>query len=296
MLPLRWAALIAPVLLLPTCRARAQPTPKLERVSIEDGSGAARWSAAEATVTTSTRFAQRGGTSLQFHVLVDHFAGEPNYPVGWPRINLELPAELQDWSRYDFLELVIHTETSRAALPPTPLGFIAHTPDRAHEYDRALTEVRKGATVTIAVPLAKIPRHSLVPLIQFFVSESDYRHGDVVDFTIDDIALTRYAEPGLSGLAPLESVAFDDTTHLGARFQLLGVEPGKTARVTARLTQAGRMVGEGQWNLPRGEHEVWLALKQPPKVGPADLALYLGGLQGVARLRVVPSPYAGGGK
>jgi hypothetical protein len=273
-----------------------QEAPKMERVSIEDGSGAARWGPAEATVEESAEFAGADGKSLHFHIDVNHTTGQPDYPIGWPRMAMKPPEELQDWSRYDFLELVIHTESSREALPSSPLGFIAHTPDKANSYNRNLAELKKGETTTIVIPLSQIPRHNLVPHIQFFISEANYRHGDVLDFYIDDIALTRYAGPTLSDFAPLQSIAFSDAACLGARFRLLGIEEGKTANVKACLRQGGAVVAEGQWELPRGEHEMWLPLKEPPKAGEATLELALGESRQTAMVRVVSSPYAEGGK
>jgi hypothetical protein len=282
---LAWAAWLA------AAACAAQNVPKMERVSIEDGSGAARWAPAEATVETSTDFADRGGTSLHFHIDVDYFAGQPDYPIGWPRMSMELPEGLQDWSRFDFLELVIHAETSREALPSSPLGFIAHTPDKQNAYNRNLSELKKGETTTIVIPLSEIPRHNYVPHIQFYISESNYKHGDVLDFYIDDIALTRYDSPTLSEVVPLQSVVFDDARCVGVKFRLLGVEEGVTATVAASLRQDGRVVAEARWDLPRGEHEVWLPLKQPPKAGEASLELSLGESRQSAKLRIVQSPY-----
>ena len=276
--------------------ATAQTAPPMERVSIEDGSGAAGWGPAEATVEESAEFAGADGKSLHLHIDVDHTAGEPNYPIGWPRMAMKPPPELQDWSRFDFLELVIHTETSREALPSSPLGFIAHTPDKQNAYSRNLSELRKGETTTIVIPLSQIPRHNHVPHIQFYISESNYKHGDVLDFYIDDVALTRYAAPTLSDFVPLQSIAFSDAACLGARFRLLGVEEGRTVGVKARLRQGETAIAEVAWELPRGEHEVWLPLKAPLTPGEAVLELSLDKPQQSATLRIVASPFSGGGK
>jgi hypothetical protein len=276
--------------------AAGQAPPRLERVSIEDGSGAARWTPAEATVEESTEFAGPDGKSLHFHIDVDYTTGQPDYPIGWPRMSMQPPAELQDWSRYDFLELVIHSETSRDSLPSTPLGFIAHTPDRAHEYSRTLTELKKGETTTIVIPLSEIPRHNLVPHNQFFISESNYRDKDVVDFYIDEIALTRYAEPGLSDCAPLQSIAFADAAPLGLRFRVLGIDEGQTGLVKATLKQGGTLVAEGQWELARGPQEVWFVPKQPLKPGEAQVEVTLGQSRWTGTMRIVASPYGEGGR
>jgi hypothetical protein len=277
----------------------AQPVagqePKMERLSIEDGSTASEFYVAEATVTTSGKYAELGGTSMLFHIDVDHFAGQPDYPIGWPRTGRDIPKDERDWSGYDFLELVIHTETSRDALPRTPLGLIVYVPDKPNAYQRTLAELKKGETTRIVIPMSEIPRHENVTRIQFFISESNYADGDVLDFYIDDIALTRYAEPFISGVKPLQSIAFNNATHLGVQFRLLGVDAGKRVPVTARVRQGDAVIGQGEWQLGRGEQEVWIEVSAPPQAGEATLELFLDEPREVAKIRFIESPFAEAG-
>lgn len=279
-------------LLLVASACTSQPEPPMERLSIEDGSNAEAWVPSEATVTTSKENAELGDTSLLFHIDVNHTTGQPDYPIGWPRMYLKPPEELCDWSGWDFLELVIHVETSRDALPSRPIGLILYTPDKQSRYDRTLSELKPWETVRIRIPLSEIPRHDNVPHIQFFISESDYTHGDTVDFTIDDIGLLRYSEPALSDIEALQSIAFSDATQIGCKFRLLGVRVDETGTVHGRLMQGTQALGTGEWELGRGSHEVWLKLASPPKVGEASLELYMGDPSEVAKVRIVPSPFA----
>jgi hypothetical protein len=269
--------------------------PKMERQSIEDGSTASEFYVAEATVTTSDKHAELGGTSTLFHIDVDHFAGQPDYPIGWPRTGRDIPEGQRDWSGYDFLELVIHTETSREALPRDPLGLIVYVPDKPNAYNRTLTELKKGETTRIVIPMSEIPRHDNVTRIQLFISESNYTHGDVLDFYIDDIALTRYAEPFISGVKPLQSIAFSDTTHLGVQFRLLGVAEREKVAVTGRLRQGDEVIGKGEWQLGRGDQEIWIELTAPPKPGEAVLELFLDEPRELAKIRFIESPFAEAG-
>jgi hypothetical protein len=289
------ACLVVGLLLAVGAQLVAGQEPKMERLSIEDGSTASEFYVAEATVTTSDKHADRGGTSMLFHIDVDHFAGQPDYPIGWPRTGRDVPEDQRDWTGYDFLELVIHVETSREALPRDPLGLIVYVPDKPNAYSRTLAELRKGETTRIVVPMSDIPRHHNVTRIQFFISESNYAHGDVLDFYIDDIALTRYAEPFISDLEPLQSVAFSDASHLGVQFRLLGVEDGKQVAVTGRLRQGEEVIGKGEWQLGRGEQETWIELTAPPKAGEASLEVFLGEPREVAKVRFVESPFAEAG-
>ena len=269
--------------------------PKMERLSIEEGSTASEFYVAEATVSTSDQHAERGGTSMLFHIDVDHFAGQPDYPIGWPRTGRDIPEEQRDWTGHDFLELVIHAETSREALPRTCLGLILYTPDKPNAYNRTLDELKKGETTTIVIPTSEIPRHDDVTRFQLFISESNYTHGDVLDFYIDDIALTRYAEPFISDVKALQSIAFSDVSHLGVQFRLLGVDEGQTAAVTGRIRQGDRAIGMGEWQLARGEQEAWIELTARPKPGEATLELFLDEPREVATIRFIESPFAEGG-
>jgi hypothetical protein len=283
--------LIAAVLAVtPDLYCAAQDDP-LERLSLEYGSGADRWTAAEATATISHEHARLGDTSLLFHVDVDHTTGQPEYPIGWPRIHWKPPEELRDWSDWDFVQLVIHVETSRDSLPGKPLGFILHTPDRERQYNRQLTEVQPGETSTVTIPLSEIPDHENVTHIQFYISESEYKHGDVLDFFIDAIALLRYTKPTLSGVEVLQEVAFTTTRAIGVRFRLLGLAADEEAEVRGRLVDGETVLGSDTWTLGREQHEVWLAMDPRAARGDATLELALVGSREAVPVRIVPSPF-----
>jgi hypothetical protein len=289
------AALLLGWLLVPAlCQ---QSAPKMETVFLEDGTGAAKWNVAEATATASDQHGLAGKPSLRFHVDVNHETGEKAYPIGWPRINRPVPEGQRDWSGFDFLELVIYSETSRDALPKAPLGFILHTPDRAQEYHRVLSEVRKGETARIVIPLSEIPRHEDVTLMQFYLSESNYRHLDTVDFLIAEVALTRYAEPTVSDAQTVQAIAYDDVTHLGARFRLLGLPAGQKTPVRCRVRQGEKVLGDMLAQLDRGEHELWAKLTSRPTPGEGVVEVLLGKPVTAGKVRFVASPFPGkGGK
>ena len=61
---------------------------------------------------------------------------------------------------------------------------------------------------------------------------------------------------------------------------------------TVRLRLGERVLAEGEWELSRGEHEVWLALDGQLQPGEAALELYLTEPQEVAKVRIVSSPFA----
>ena len=165
-----------------------------------------------------------------------------------------------DWAAWDFLRCWIYVETSRNALPLEPIGLGLHTPDRANAYNRTLGELRKDQWIEIRLPISQIARAQDVRQIQFHVAESNYKHGDRVDFYLNDLALVRYAEPTLFNLTAENSVLFSDAAHLPVRFELLGVKPSSQAHVICELRRDGRVVASASVELSRGLQRVVLDL------------------------------------
>lgn len=266
----------------------------MEKLVIASGEDAGAWGCAEATMTSTTERTKTGTAVLHFHIDVDHHAGEKAYPIGWPRTNRPFSEDWQrDWSAFDFVRLWVHADTSREKLPSSPVGLILYTPDKARAYHRALSEVRKGEWVKIEVPISRIPRHENVTRVQFFVSESNYKDHDVVDFYIDDICLLRYAEPHLSEVALRPSVAFADAASFVVTFRASGIPKDKKVQATASLVAEGQDLLHVRQEVVRGANELALNLrgsKVPAGYYKVRVALEGGDAQELD-LRVVDSPW-----
>lgn len=272
--------------------AREGPMEKRALVSADD---AKTWSPAECTAAPSTARVKVGPSSWLWHVDVDYFSGEAKYPIGWPRIGHAIPAgELGDWSDWDFLHLWVYVDTSRDALPKGPAGLGLHTPDRANAYNRPLAELKKDQWVELNLPISEIPRHGDVRNIQFHLAEANYRHGDRVDFYLNDLALTRYAEPTLFGFTPENTVLLADATRLAVRFQLLGLKAGERARVACELSREGKVAARASTEAARGAQRVLLELGRAQLVpGTYELRATITGRAqaATASVRVVESPW-----
>ncbi|MDH7568732.1 MAG: hypothetical protein QHJ73_04010 [Armatimonadota bacterium] len=259
----RWVAALVCVAAWPAV-GWADPGPDaspMEKLLLFGGNTAPEWSVAESTVAETRTRVKATPSALHWHVLVDHTAGEALYPIGWPRFNHAIPeGPLRDWSGYDYLHFWLYVETSRTTLPGTPASLILHTPDKAMAYSRTLTEAKKDQWVEVNVPLATIPRIHDVRLIQFAISESNYRHGDTIDFYIDDLSLLRYAQPVLLDFAPESGAVFSDTRYLPIVFRLSGVKPGDQVPVVCRLQREGRTMVETTTTAARGRQRVLLDL------------------------------------
>lgn len=206
-----------------------------ERLALDDMEDVSDWyngSPEETTISASDRHVKQGRSALLFGNLVDHTKGEKNYPVGWPRTGKDLaPANLSDWSGYDSFECWIYAETSRPRLPKTPLGVgFYHTgPKRSSHFP--LAEVKKDAWVKIVIPVARLLDPKDVRRVQFNISESDYKHGDRVDFYLDDLVLTRFVEPAVAELNLGRKILYSRDRNLVAHYKLVGYKDLDTTKV-----------------------------------------------------------------
>jgi hypothetical protein len=288
---------------LPLAATLYSASPSLPVAAMEQrvliGSDSPRdWSTAESTVETSAGRAPGGRSALHWHVTVDHFAGEPNYPIGWPRLLRGLKDAARDWSGWDFLRLRVLTETSRANLPTEPVGLGLYLPDRNGALNRPLNELRRGEWVEIMIPLVDVPRHHDVRQLQLHIAEARYRHQDQLDFYFDEVVLLRYATPTLLDFAAEHAVMFADAPQIPVRFQMTGVQPGASVAVVCELRREGKVVARAEVTATRGAARTLLDVSRA-KLPPGEYELTAraagGTAAATATVRLVDSPWPGKG-
>ena len=266
----------------------------MERRELVDVRDAKAWTVAECTIEPARGPNADGPAMWHWHVDVDYFAGEAKYPVGWPRISHSFAEAERDWSAWEFLHFSVYVETSRATLPKEAAGFSLLTPDRASEYNRPLGELAPGRWVEFNLPLSAIPRHHDVRQIQFHIAESNYTHGDRLDFFVRELALTRYAEPTLFGFTTENTVLFSDARRVPVRFELLGVKPDARALVRCELWRDGKVLADTTNAASRGAQRVLLEFAAAT-LSPGNYEVRAGiagrPLSAVANVRVVESPW-----
>lgn len=266
-----------------------------EKMPLVTTSDLPKWSAVESRLEPAPERTKVPGVSWRWHVDVDYTTGEAKYPVGWPRISRTIPeGALRDWAEWDFLRCWIYVETSRSALPLEPIGLGLHTPDRTNAYNRTLSELRKDQWTEIRIPISQIAGAEDVRQIQFHVAESNYKHGDRVDFYLNDLSLVRYAEPALFNLAAENTVLFSDAAQLPVRFELLGVKPLAHARVSCEVRRDGRVFAKSAVELSRGLQRVVLDLsgaKLLPGIYEVHASVNDRAQDTHAAVRVVESPW-----
>ena len=267
----------------------------MERLVLFDPHAAKQWSQAESSAETSTTRTRSSAPTLHWHVTVDHTTGEPKYPIGWPRITQTIPdGPLRDWSAWDFLHFWVFTETSRERLPRDPVGLTLYAPDKSSGFLRRLSELKKRTWTEVTVPIAQISRPADVRLIQFHISESDYRHQDTLDLYFDELALLRYAKPTLLDFAAERAVMFDDTKHIPAHFRLSGVKPDEMLEVSCELRREGRIAARASVKATRGLQRALLDVSRT-RLTPGEYELVATVAGGppptAAKVRLVESPW-----
>ena len=268
----------------------AAPTGDIERRALIDVTSANAWSPAEATLTPTVEKTS-GQKALFFHVPVDWKGGEKAYPIGWPRITLDLPAAAQDWSRFEKLRFRVLLKTACKNLPPAPLHLNVSSGGQRQNWGRDATGLQKDRWTEFSFNVADIPFNTQVRSMQFFVSESEYRDGDVLDFYLADVELVRHARPTLTAITPLTAVAFADDPAMPVLVEMAGVGPGEQALVEIALTRDGKTVASKKMSLGQGVTRVTLALPAGLAAGPYSLTARAASGHAAATVTLAPSPW-----
>jgi hypothetical protein len=281
--------------ILTTAAAALAQSPVMEKQLLFGGASAKGWSPAESTVEVSPARVKVNPTALHWHVTVDYYGGEKNYPIGWPRFSRAIPEGPQrDWSAWDYLHMWVYTDTSRAALPKEAVGLGIQAPDKATALHRPLAELKKGEWVKIMVPVSAVTNPADVRNIQFHIAEANYKHGDQLDLFIDDLALLRYAQPTILDFAAETAVMFAGARVLPVKLKLAGIAPGQRAEITCELRRDGQPVAQATASAERGPQRLALDLGSK-KLPPGDYELsarVAGNSQPVtAKARLVESPW-----
>ena len=203
---------------------------KLQVLYLDALAEPARWGPAECTVGAAAKLKADGRPTLHMHIPVDHHGGEKKYPIGWPRmyLNLKRPAET-GWTEFERFEFLIHATMSRPAPPKRVLNLQIHCPDKRNALGRNLAEIRLGQWARVSIPIRAIKDVEQVARLGLNISDSDYKHGDVLDFRIGAFRLVRAAEFGLATLRVTAPVIYRDRSRVSVELEAVG-PPGKVAR------------------------------------------------------------------
>jgi len=203
---------------------------KLQVLHLDGLADPARWGPAECTVEAAEKLKADGRPTLHLHIPVDHHGGEKKYPIGWPRmyLNLKKPAETA-WGDFERFEFSIHAAMSRPTPPKSSLNLQIHCPDKHNALNRNLSEIRLGQWARVSIPIRSIKDVAQVARLGLNISESNYKHGDKLDFHIGGFRLVRAAEFGVASLRVAAPVVYRDRPRLTIALEAVG-PPGKVRR------------------------------------------------------------------
>jgi hypothetical protein len=256
--------------------ARGLTEANKERRAVDEMEDAAGWyngSPEETTLSTSSERVKQGRGSLCFANLIDHTRGEKSHPIGWPRTGKDLAkGGLSDLSGYDFFECWIYTETSRDALPRSPLSINFYHSGPKRSTSLPLDQVKKDEWVRVVIPLDDMPDADDVQRVQFSISESNYKHSDRVAFYIDDIVLTRYVNPAVAELTVEPTLLYHDAGTLLAGYRLVGSRGLDGVRGELTLLGGDAQVARAEQPLARAGE--W-AVPLPPRLEPGSYTVRL---------------------
>ena len=145
-----------------------------------------RWDPYECTVT-----AVEGGMTV--NMPIDHKGGEKNYPIGWPRTYFQrLRPEEKDWSKAKAVSFKFKLEFT-GTTQKFPVTFHVRTLAPGAKKVEGIAVLVPGIVnnkeVAVEIPLEKLKNPENVAFFGFSISESQYKHGENLKFTVRDMKL-----------------------------------------------------------------------------------------------------------
>ncbi len=148
----------------------------------------------EISFELSDAHVKEGKHSLHLHVEIDHQHAEAveevKYPMGWPSVT-KLYEPGIDLSEYDFLEFDIYFESERRRDPDFAINIIVKDSKRKGIYSAPFIDLRDHKWAHEKLCIRDVPTAADFAYLHFFLSESVYDHGDVIDFCIDNLRATK---------------------------------------------------------------------------------------------------------
>jgi len=283
------------LILIAASAAPAQVSPDssqdVDTLVFIDGATTDRWEAVEGSLTRAIR---DGFRVFRFHVPVDWTAGEPDYPIGWPRLQPSLTDDERDWSGWEQIRIVLYAETTRDALPSRPFGIAVSTGEQNANWSRECEGLRKDEWGEFVFDLADLPLPDQIRSLSLYISDSEYRHGDTVTFSISRLELVRYRKPALIGFRPVAKIAFADERVLGLTVTMLGLAPGATAPVEVLLTRGDGTLARHVTEVAQGTTRIAFPLPQGLAPATYSLVVSAAGRALSDTVELVPSPWQKG--
>ena len=218
-----------------------------------------RWAPAECETSVSSHTAWEH-PAVRMHIPVDFKAGEKAYPIGWPRMYLNLKTDEQDWQAYDRFEFQLFTETTRASLPKHPLTFHVYNAQGQQKlFPLDLAAIGASKTFTVNVSDLGLPGN--IARLGFNINESDYADKDVIDFHLGGFRLVRATAAQVTELRAAAPALFRDARVLPVELVVEGPPEKLAAGIPLQLRRGDRVALTQTVPVARGRQTVYLPLK-----------------------------------
>lgn len=251
-----------------------------------------RWAPAECEVVVSSLQVWEH-PALIMRIPVDFNAGEKQYPIGWPRMYLNLQPPEQLWSEYDRLEFQIRTEFNRPQLPKRPLIFHLYDQQgQSHLVTLDMAAINEWRTVSIN--LYDLGLSDKIARLGFNINESDYQDKDLVVFDLGGFRLVRSTTASLTELKAIAPTIFCDSRVLPLEMVVEGPPAKLAGGIPVRLISKDNTVLQHNVAVIRGRQIVNIPLGETPLFpGPYTVSVFPDdpALQKTVEIIVASSPW-----
>lgn len=228
----------------------------------------------------SDRYVTEGQHSLHLHVEIDHENGG-EYPMAWPSVTKEYESSI-DLSKYDFLEMDIYFESQQHLDPDFAITIILMDSEGRDFYRTTFIDLRDRKWAHEKLCIRDLTAASDFTKLHFFLSESLYDHGDIVDFYIDGLRAIKATDCRPPKVSPVRHlVAMSDAAFLWTE------GPARKIMRTDQEDLPERAYPVIEMSAARNETEaVQLVLRPTVEGGLGQVALEAGELAGARGVRI----------
>ena len=232
-----------------------------EYLYLDNLANPALWSPAEAEARKVDDV--NGHPALVFHIDVDHNAGEPKYPIGWPRMYMRKPNDIP-WKEYDKLEFKVHTKISPAtrSIPNTAFSLkFTGAPKISVELPFGSKNLKLNEWVQFSMPISKIEEITSFSSSGFYICESHYKDKDVLDFTFAEIRLVRSSFCKVTEMET-QGVRYDTNSTLPVKLTVFGPVSDDARAVPFQIAQGDKVLRLETLPVAKGKQTIYMDISE----------------------------------
>ena len=256
----------------------AVPAEKIESLPLDNFALPKRWAPAESTLSVS-EFKFNNAPTLKWVVPVDHYTGEPKYPVGWPRTYFSsfrkapaVPADWRDWDFFEFdVKMTLENDPQNKSCVVSVMASSADTPMRFYIQ---LKKLHDGKTHAVRIPVDKIGNPAKITSWGFSIAESNYKHGAKLTLLAGNFRLTRSSECWINAIKLLTPAITAADNAIKINLSVSGPAGDVARGVPFAISHArsGRMLRKETLPVSRGEKDMEIEVDEL-KLAPGDYTL-----------------------